>query len=360
MNKILEIWKHPEVFKDYNFTCLDAKIAFIQKHRKQYEICNRVIKELNNRIDIDFIQDSELLEYNTVKGLPEITFDEDFEELFETNIFDKTVKTPEIDDFFFGKYRTVLKDGRLTIYRRDPETHEIRKFTCGMPKHLAAVKETLQKARDDKSLKDLGLPAPIEVSFIEDTHRALFADHIFLNRRLGRNGEVLEPLGYGKFRETVVLQNGTISKQNIVVEGLDWYPSDSDDVRSDMEHLVDYYNNSTLHPIIKACLFKTCLVNMQPFRDGNKRVSRILLNYLLVRNGIPTVTINATEREKYFNSLNKAITTSDYSDFIKMVTDEIDYRCNQYINVIDKLNLEEKNIPTSKKVKADEDDEPKC
>ena len=341
MNKILEIWDHPELFADYDFRLLDHKIAYIQRYRKKYDICNRVIKELNNRIDIDFIKDSELLEYNTVKGLPEITFDSDFEELFETNIFDKKVKNPDIDDFFFGKYRTILKDGRLTIYRRDPVTKEIRKFTCSMPKHLLTLKQTLQTAREDKIKIESGIRVPITTKFIEDAHRSLFADHILLNSKLGRDGEIYEPPGFGKFRETVTLRDGTMSKQNIVVEGLDWYPSDSDDVRSDMEYLVDKYNNSKLHPILKASIFKTCLVNMQPFRDGNKRISRILLNYLLVRNGIPTVTINATDRTKYFNSLNKAITTNDYSDMISMISEEINFRCNQYIKVINRLNLEQ-------------------
>ena len=52
-----------------------------------------------------------------------------------------------------------------------------------------------------------------------------------------------------------------------------------------MENLIDNYNNSNLHPILKAFLFKVCFIKIHPFRDGNGRMSRLLTLLLLYKNG---------------------------------------------------------------------------
>ena len=51
----LEIWEHPELFSEFDFSEIDKKVKFIQELRKKNELFHKVIKELNNRIDIDFI-----------------------------------------------------------------------------------------------------------------------------------------------------------------------------------------------------------------------------------------------------------------------------------------------------------------
>ena len=173
---ILEVWEHTDNFKKFDFTELDQKVKYIESIRQKYDIYNKVIKELNNRVDIDYIKDSELIEGNEIFELKDINFDEDFEELYETNIFDKRVKNSSIDIFFFGKYSTVLKNGRLIIYRKDPETKKLQKFTCSMPKHLKTLKSSFETARKELDLSQEGVQIPITTKFIEKKHEELFQD----------------------------------------------------------------------------------------------------------------------------------------------------------------------------------------
>jgi len=338
---LLEIWNHPELFEEYDFSDIDKKVNIIQQTRQEHEMFNKVIKELNNRIDIDFIKDSELLEGNQIFALKDINFDDEFEELYETNIFDKKVKNSKIDDFFLGKYRTILKNGRLTIYRKDPETGHIYQFKSGMPKHLKALKDALDQARKDQALILEGNNVNVSLKFIESIHEKMFADYIQINTRLNKipGKPHIKPEGYGKVRRTLMINNNE-HKYNVEVEGTNWQTTDSDFVAQEMNQLIESYNNSTLHPILKAALFKICFIKIHPFRDGNGRTSRILLNYMLVRNSYPTVTIRGNHKDAYFQALDTAIETNDFSLFINIIKKELSQRCDQYFNLMSKLNLD--------------------
>lgn len=340
----LNVWDYPELFKTYDFNEIDKMVKFIQYHRAKNDLCDKIIKELNNRIDIDFIKDSEEIEGNFVVELKNVDFDEDYEELYETNIFDKSVKNPSIDEFYLGKYRTIIKNGALTIYRKDPKSNEIKRFKCNMPTHLKALKDALLKGRKDKNLIEQGIHPPVEAKFIENLHHTLFDYYILINTRLNKNPSKppIKPEGYGKFRRTIYI-NDKPHKYNVEVEGANWQPIDADFVNQEMQTLLNNYNTSKLHPILKAIIFKVCMVRIHPFRDGNGRTSRLMLNYMLVRNGYPTVTIRGNHKERYFMALDNAIENNNYDDMVAMVKEELTQRCKQYIQIINKLKTENIN-----------------
>ena len=43
--------------------------------------------------------------------------------------------------------------------------------------------------------------------------------------------------------------------------------------------------------------------NIHPFRDGNGRVGRILLNNILIKNNLPPINIDLKNRAEYYQSL---------------------------------------------------------
>ena len=341
---ILDVWNDESIFAEYNFSNIDRKVKAIQKRRLENPIYDEIIKELNNRIDIDYVKYSEEIEGNQIRVLKDIRFDEDLEELYDTDIFNKKVKPSQIDDFYLGQYRTTMKNGRLTIYKKDHTSGNIQAFSCGLPKHLKALKNTFAVARKDQEKILKGEYVPINSKFIENIHETMFEDYIQINTRLNKTpGQPhIKPEGYGKFRRTINI-NGAEHKYNVEVDGAVWAPTDSDHVVEEMDKLIKCYNSSNLHPIIKAVLFKTCFIKIHPFRDGNGRVSRLLLNYMLIRNGIPTVTIRGTNKDSYFYALDEAIEKQDFSHLIKLVKTELNKRCNQYIVLYNKFE-QQKNL----------------
>lgn len=58
-----------------------------------------------------------------------------------------------------------------------------------------------------------------------------------------------------------------------------------------------------LHPVEYAATAHYRFVSIHPFRDGNGRTARLLMNLLLIRAGYPIVIINNQIRNDYINAI---------------------------------------------------------
>lgn len=119
---------------------------------------------------------------------------------------------------------------------------------------------------------------------------------------------------------------GKYRNENVTIKGATHIPPDYLIVPELMEQLIERYNSwKEYHPIIKASLLHGELVKIHPFVDGNGRTSRLLMNLDLMNSGYVPLIIKKENRLKYYETLDKAHTTNDYTDFIKLVAEaEID------------------------------------
>ena len=114
---------------------------------------------------------------------------------------------------------------------------------------------------------------------------------------------------------------GRYRKENVTIKGATHIPPDYLKVPELMEKLILTYNTwNEYHPIIQAALLHGELVKIHPFVDGNGRTSRLLMNLDLMNNGYNPVIIKKESRLKYYEALDKAHTTGNYTDFVKLVT----------------------------------------
>ena len=113
---------------------------------------------------------------------------------------------------------------------------------------------------------------------------------------------------------------GRYRKENVTIKGATHIPPGYLKVPELMEKLILTYNTwNEYHPIIQAALLHGELVKIHPFVDGNGRTSRLLMNLVLMNNGYNPVIIKKESRLKYYEALDKAHTTGDYTDFVKLV-----------------------------------------
>jgi len=82
--------------------------------------------------------------------------------------------------------------------------------------------------------------------------------------------------------------------------------TDPQDVSAEMQELMKWYVESDLHPVVKAAFLHYKFVCIHPFDDGNGRVSRLLMNYHLMKNSYPPIIIKSEKRKIYFTSLMQA------------------------------------------------------
>jgi len=91
-----------------------------------------------------------------------------------------------------------------------------------------------------------------------------------------------------------------------------------------MKELVAWYENNKnlIHPIELAAKFHTKFTTIHPFADGNGRIARLLMNYILQINHFPFTNIPLKKRKRYMKTQadgNKNL----YKSFSLFLKDEV-------------------------------------
>lgn len=77
-----------------------------------------------------------------------------------------------------------------------------------------------------------------------------------------------------------------------------------------MTDLMDWYaekrTNETINPILFAAEFHYKFIRIHPFDDGNGRLARLLMNFILMQFGYPQAIIRTEDKENYFAALKQA------------------------------------------------------
>ena len=66
------------------------------------------------------------------------------------------------------------------------------------------------------------------------------------------------------------------------------------------------------------------LLCIHPFRDGNGRVGRLLLNNILLRHGFPPVNIELSQRQVYYRALQEYEHTGNLRPMLELIL--LEYR----------------------------------
>ncbi len=125
---------------------------------------------------------------------------------------------------------------------------------------------------------------------------------------------------------------GAYHRENVVISGAEHIPPDHMMIPGEMQSLLERYHQSKLHPVERAARLHTDFVKIHPFIDGNGHTARLLMNFELLRNGYLPVVIKVSDRLEYYNTLDTAHMTGDYSAFISMTVDAEITVIKNYLN----------------------------
>ena len=93
-------------------------------------------------------------------------------------------------------------------------------------------------------------------------------------------------------------------------------------------------NKKKIHIIELVALAHYKLVKIHPFIDGNGRTARLIMNLILMQAGYPPAIILKQDRQKYYNTLEKA-NKDDFKPFVLFVAQSVERSLGLYLESIE-------------------------
>ena len=138
-----------------------------------------------------------------------------------------------------------------------------------------------------------------DIRFIKKLHTILFSG--------------VDDLIAGKLRNEL--------KRDVKIAGTAYVPPKYKNVEKELETFFKWYKaeNRKIHPLELASLIHLKLISIQPFADGNSRLSRLLMNWILWKKAYPLVDIPIEDLEKYYDVLDKYQVEKDEKPFVDYI-----------------------------------------
>lgn len=290
------------VFNRRDFRKLNGlmnKIAIKEADLKRRGYSLEGIKSFNRNIWLDLSRES-----NAIEGiLDDFSYDLlDFRAKLRGQIAD-TLSTQNLTKYeYFQKlleqYRKIEASGDCVVVFGRNKQH---KLSNEMIRHVMAFKYAYKYAKKAQTTAETTTP--------DDFLEILQGVTCLLS-----GSEMVE------FRPIQVFVNGN-------VEMAKWVPVPPEEIADRLESLANWVCDSEtimkLNPIERAAIFHAEFVRIHPYLDGNGRTARIMSNYLLMKDEMPTISIRHKNTEAYFDAINNAIETHEIDDLIDMFFEEV-------------------------------------
>lgn len=143
---------------------------------------------------------------------------------------------------------------------------------------------------------------PLTQNFIRQLHKVLLREDYTFYRDLPGGGTTSYTIHAGQYKTR---PNSVITRYGDRFE----YAS-PEETPSLMTDLVDWYNaaeqEGKLSPVELAALFHYRYIRIHPFEDGNGRIARLMVNYILARHGWPMIVVRNRNKTDYLEALHRA------------------------------------------------------
>ena len=142
---------------------------------------------------------------------------------------------------------------------------------------------------------------PLTQNFIRTLHKTLLREDYTVYRNLPGGVQASYVIHAGQYKTR---PNSVITRYGDRFE----YAS-PEETPSLMADLVDWYNKSEqegkLSPVELAALFHYRYIRIHPFEDGNGRIARLMVNFILTRHNYPMVVVRSRKKSEYLEALHQ-------------------------------------------------------
>lgn len=108
------------------------------------------------------------------------------------------------------------------------------------------------------------------------------------------------------FHQTKADIAGKIRKYQVAIGGSKFMPPSPVEVFPMLTEFFQWYSKNKRHPVELAAMAHLKFVTIHPFGDGNGRVSRLVMNFILNKKDYPMLNIPYEGRNSYYNALERS------------------------------------------------------
>lgn len=163
---------------------------------------------------------------------------------------------------------------------------------------MTASNVALKMMEEESGVKDI----PLTQNFIRTLHRTLLREDYTVYRSLPGGVQTSYTVHAGQYKTR---PNSVITRYGDRFE----YAS-PEETPALMTNLVDWYNQAeqegVLSPAELAIVFHYRYIRIHPFEDGNGRIARMMVNYILARHGYPMIVVRSRSKKEYLEALHRA------------------------------------------------------
>lgn len=101
---------------------------------------------------------------------------------------------------------------------------------------------------------------------------------------------------------------GLIRRHGVKIAGSKFTPPSPVELQPLLRQFFSWYQSkkTRIHPVELAALAHLKWVTIHPFSDGNGRISRLIMNFVLHKHGFPMLNIDYRTRQSYYNALERS------------------------------------------------------
>src|SRR5215204_254822 len=175
--------------------------------------------------------------------------------------------------------------------------------------HNEAINWILEIVKDE---------TPLNEKFIRELHTLLLKESSYKEAKTPDGKPTRRLIEVGKYK--------TQPNHVVTFTGETFYFATPEETPAKMHDLIEWFRkekeNANANPIILAALFHYRFIRIHPFDDGNGRVARILMNFILMQFGYPPAIIKTEDKENYYAVLRLA-DAGELEPFIEYITQNL-------------------------------------
>lgn len=143
---------------------------------------------------------------------------------------------------------------------------------------------------------------PLTQNFIRQLHKTILREDYTVYRTLPNGVQTSYVIHAGQYKTR---PNSVITRYG---DRFDY--ASPEETPALMNDLVDWYNDAErkgdMSPVELAALFHYRYIRIHPFEDGNGRIARLMVNYILARHNWPMIVVRSRMKNKYLDALHQS------------------------------------------------------